>query len=473
MSDCTAESGILMAGSLSQWVSLASGVSLIVVALFIVFPLPMQSERPESLGRRGFIFGNSENLINENTSISMHFFAFDLDKRRSNVTIDINYVSQNRSSSVASFFVLQVPYRINNLRVVFGAWNPEFFGGNTSIVMPLEDLSYILIAVPKENQSFGQIEYMRLQFVIENAFRKKDHYTHSLHLEFANNFHDLVKNVEPGKVGNYYLDRLLYFKSKSAKLSIERPDLPYSVSELLPQPDEIGSWDSRTWHRWDIKHRSSALLSSSSVIVEILDESSKFWYDVRHSATWFLFGLGIPLVTSPLIFWFIERREWKNVETAVKKRMIQQLYTLFNILARFICDEQFTPVPSKEEVVQMLETFNRLEEAKLNEQAYYYYFPKPNNEMSFYQLDVLFRFKKYLSDLELKYFRLIKPKIRESLMAIQDHLSDIEYDFELVKKFSGSQAVVERAMPKSILAIMKEIYKLHKLGIEIELVKRT
>lgn len=193
---------------------------------------------------------------------------------------------------------------------------------------------------------------------------------------------------------------------------------------------------------------------------------------------WIEYNLGVNLFTSSIFMVLTvislsllanlrERREWKNVETWVKRRMEKQLYTLFNILARFIYPKQFRPVPSKEEMLKILKALNEMKEATLNEYAHHYYFPKPRDDLSVYQLDVLFRFKRYLSDLEIKYFRFLKPEIRLSLMEIQDLLDSIEADFSLVKRFEESQEVVEKSMPESILRIMKEIYKLHKIGIEI------
>jgi len=189
------------------------------------------------------------------------------------------------------------------------------------------------------------------------------------------------------------------------------------------------------------------------------------------------YNLGVNLFTSSIfmvltvIFLSLlanlrERREWKNVETWVKRKMGEQLYYLFNILARVIYPKQFSPDPPKEQMLTILKALNEMKEATLTEYAYNY-FPKPLDDLSVYQLDVLFRFKRYLSDLETKYFRFFKSEICLSLMEIQTLLNSIEADFSLVKRFEGSQNVVEKSMSESILRIMKEIYKLHKMGIEI------
>lgn len=177
--------------------------------------------------------------------------------------------------------------------------------------------------------------------------------------------------------------------------------------------------------------------------------------------------MALTVVFLSLLVDLREKQEWKDVEIWVMGKLRKRLYKLFNILARFIYPETFPTRPSKEEVFRILDALKEMKEATLNDYAYHYYFPEPLDDMSIYQLDILFGFKKYLSDLESKYSRFIDPKIRISLMEIQSYLDSLEADFNLVTKFPSSQEVVEKDMPKSILGIMKEIHKLHKLGVEI------
>jgi len=118
--------------------------------------------------------------------------------------------------------------------------------------------------------------------------------------------------------------------------------------------------------------------------------------------------------------------------------------------------------------LEILEYLNKMDEATLTPYAYKYYFPKPRDNLSLYQLDILYRIGKYLSDLEIKYFQFIKPKLRISLMEVQTYLESFYADFDLVKRFEDSKDVVEKTMPKSILGIMKEIYKIHKMGIKLK-----
>ena len=179
-----------------------------------------------------------------------------------------------------------------------------------------------------------------------------------------------------------------------------------------------------------------------------------------------VWGIIATVLLLMLIVEVREHSEWKNVEIWVKTRMGKQLFNLFNILSRFIYPEIFSPVPSKEKVLTILEAINEMKEATLTEYAYNH-FPKPASDMSVYQLDILFRYRRYLSDLEIKYFRFIKPKIRISLMEIQKYLDSIEADFDLVKRFESSETVVEKSMVKSILGILKEIYKISQAGTAI------
>ena len=174
-----------------------------------------------------------------------------------------------------------------------------------------------------------------------------------------------------------------------------------------------------------------------------------------------IWGLFFTLLMFVVLLECRDWLEWKSFEDTIKKRMGKQLYTLFNILGRFVYSETFKPDLSKEETLKILKSLSEMKEAKLNDYANYY-LPTPKDDLSSYQLEILFRYRHYLSDYETKYFRFLKAETRSSLLEIQERLDAIEEDFRLVKRFEGSQDVVEKSMAESILRIMKEIYNLHK-----------
>jgi hypothetical protein len=165
-----------------------------------------------------------------------------------------------------------------------------------------------------------------------------------------------------------------------------------------------------------------------------------------------------------------EYREWKAVENMVETRFGGKLYGLFNILARFIHEETFRANPSKEEVIEILETLNKKEETTLTQYFYENFLPKKLDTTSVYQLKSLYYFRQYFRDLEIKYSRFFNPNLRISLMEIQDHLDEIEANFVLLQTYPESEQlleVIEKVMPKRVLGITKEMCKINKMGIEI------
>jgi hypothetical protein len=55
-------------------------------------------------------------------------------------------------------------------------------------------------------------------------------------------------------------------------------------------------------------------------------------------------------------------------------------------------------------------------------------------------------------------------------MEVQDHLDEIIANFVLMQNYPESKQLLEvigKVMPKRILGIMKEMYKIHNMGIEI------
>jgi len=190
------------------------------------------------------------------------------------------------------------------------------------------------------------------------------------------------------------------------------------------------------------------------------------------------YSLGVNLFTSSIFMVLTviflsylialrEKREWRTVETWVKKMIGRQLYHVFNTLARFIYSEPFSPAPSKDEILKILEDLNEMQKPSLTDYAFNYYLPKPSDRLSFYELEALFKLRGYLNELEIKYFRFMEPEICIPLSEIQNELDAIESDFNLLKADEMAEDAIEKPMANSVLKIMKEIYKLHKIGIPI------
>ena len=182
------------------------------------------------------------------------------------------------------------------------------------------------------------------------------------------------------------------------------------------------------------------------------------------------------IIATVLLLMFVveyrEYKEWESVEKSVKTRLGIQLYGLFTILARFIYPDPFETRPSKKEVIKILENLNEMRGPTLTQYAHENFIPELADETSVFLIESLFEHKQNIIELEMKYSRFLKPNLIYSLMEIQDSLNSIKNYFNLLKTYSESmqlQEIVEKAMPKPILGIMKELYRIHKMGIEIYL----
>ena len=97
--------GYLLERSLLNLLLFCLSVILLAVAL-LIFPWPITpQERGFSYQPKGFVFGSSEKLLEESTSIYMEFYSLVIEEGTINVTIRINYVCENSSSFENAFFV--------------------------------------------------------------------------------------------------------------------------------------------------------------------------------------------------------------------------------------------------------------------------------------------------------------------------------------------------------------------------------
>lgn len=181
-------------------------------------------------------------------------------------------------------------------------------------------------------------------------------------------------------------------------------------------------------------------------------------------------GIIATIILLMFVIEFREERKWQNVDGLVKKRLGIQLYFIFIFLARFVYSKSYGTLPSREEVIEILEELNEMEKPTLTNHAYQYYFPKPVDKTSVFNLEGLFERKQNIMEIEMKYSHLLKPKLIYSLSEIQNCLNSIKSYFTMLGNYPESiqlQEIVKEAMPKKILEIMKEIHKIHEMRIDI------
>lgn len=179
------------------------------------------------------------------------------------------------------------------------------------------------------------------------------------------------------------------------------------------------------------------------------------------------------IATILLLMYMVEYRdykEWKNSEKQVNKRLGLQLYAIFDILARFVYPNQYELRPSKKEVTRILEELNKMKDPPLTKYVYQNFLPKPVDSTALFLLENLFEYKQNIVELEMKHSRFLQQDLAYSLMEIHDNLNSVKNYFNLLKTYPDNvqlPKVIEQAMPKAVFRIMKELYKIHKMGIEI------
>ena len=81
-------------------------------------------------------------------------------------------------------------------------------------------------------------------------------------------------------------------------------------------------------------------------------------------------------------------------------------------------------------------------------------------------LEVFETRRRLLNEIETKYSRFLKPELAISLMEIQNNLSRIAVYHDIMLRTGGSADIFEKISGK-IHMIVKEVYSIHKMGIEI------
>ena len=170
------------------------------------------------------------------------------------------------------------------------------------------------------------------------------------------------------------------------------------------------------------------------------------------------------LATVLLLIVILDLRE-ELLRKSLKKRLFERIGT--ELHDDFEVLKDFVKVSEKEPLVQ-LEELSKKEKLELSQHAYAY-FPKPAGPIDAFFLDRLLKSRERLGDLELKYFEFMEPGLRLSLMEIQRNLDRLHSAIDTMDRLGG-ESLEEwffESMLKSVHTIIKEIYNIHKMGIEL------
>lgn len=267
-------------------------VPKIAFILIILFSLNEVIFITESLDKdyRGFILGTSEYVSNEESSIYIHISEFNWENSEVTVSLDINILCRNKSDNNNIHYLLQVPYNITDINIQYHAKEPLFYGGNIEHkYFSEENISYLLITVPKINASLGKLVYIRISFKLKDVVTKLSEYKHKLIFTFDNDFNDALYEVENIQPFGRVIDRCFYFELKSGIINIEKSDI-YDVANIEPIPDVVAYWDSTSWYRWNLAEYSSPRFQSTSIIIEYTNEKIRIKTEENERLTWFFYG---------------------------------------------------------------------------------------------------------------------------------------------------------------------------------------
>jgi len=169
-------------------------------------------------------------------------------------------------------------------------------------------------------------------------------------------------------------------------------------------------------------------------------------------------GLMFTLVIFMTFFDIRENLEWKEVEDRVKKRIGKEIHSIFVELSN-LCEVDRESVGD----VHNCEAWNEqrrkqlkqmTEKVELNDWAKEML---EKNGLALHLASFFDSRRTLLSEIEGKYFRFLNPKLRASLIDIQDCLEDLR--FELKGRGADISTVIKK--------ITKEIASIRESGIDI------
>ena len=183
--------------------------------------------------------------------------------------------------------------------------------------------------------------------------------------------------------------------------------------------------------------------------------------DFGHNLISEFWGILATLVLLIMIFEMREELLKKSLKERIFERIGTELHDDFEVLKDFVKVSQKEPLDQLEELSQK-------EKVELSQHAYRY-FPKPENPIDAFFLDRLLKSRERIGDLESKYFELMEPQLRISLMEIQRNLDRLNSAIDTIDRLGGESLEdwFFELMLKSVHTIIREIYKIHKMGIEI------
>lgn len=180
-------------------------------------------------------------------------------------------------------------------------------------------------------------------------------------------------------------------------------------------------------------------------------------------------GIFFTVIVIMLVLDLREYFQWRPIKDKVMETIGTELYEIFRDFAGLCKCPHYSWIDIEESGEEYAERifFTQLEQLKekveLEEQGKKVF-------SNGYLATLLERVASHLSEVEAKYSRFLDAELRLSLMEIQDTLNRFSIDLILRKKepsWYENDELFFLIVSNNIQTIVEEIYKIHKMGIEI------
>jgi hypothetical protein len=273
---------------------------IVILPLPVVSPIPTYSEDPY-----GFLFFTSEDIEQNNSSSIMYVFNPILPETGE---IQVRVIAEffcpmyEVNDENSTYFVLQTFQSVSNIDVIVNSQSPNSYGGTAKLLSyPKEATSYILIEIPNQTFITGSRILIDLNFTWEGIFWRNSFYEYNTMIFFNSGYPNFINDVglpEKAINGN---GLLLPDITKGASIQIAKTS-GITISEVMPNPDNIGFAEGKTWYSWDLKKRSDRdRYASTGVSIQLEVENLKRTYEFAWAAFPLALGIGLPLMVSSSI----------------------------------------------------------------------------------------------------------------------------------------------------------------------------
>jgi len=263
-------------------------------------PITRYTEDPYS-----FLFFTSEDIIQNNSSSIMFWFDPILpEEEQTHVRMDVHFFRPmyEVDDENSTYFALQTFQNVSNIDVTVNGQKPNSYGGTVkNLSYSKRATSYILIDIPTQNFTIGGNIFVSLEFIWDGIFWRNSFYEYTMIISFNSGFPNFIGDVGLPEEAINDNGLLLPDITKRASFSIAKTS-GITISEAIPNPDNVGFSEGKTWYSWDLKKRSDRdRYASTGVTINMVVDQSKRDYDVAWANFPLYLGIGLPIMVSSII----------------------------------------------------------------------------------------------------------------------------------------------------------------------------